>query len=262
MNRRMLRRFLLLLAVLTLFCSGQAFAAKKNKWVKKNGYWYYYNSEGKKSKGLTVIGKKTYYFDDTGKQRVGWRKIGDTYYKFRQKGKTGAYMYTSIKQEGITLGKRGRAKLTTLKKKRKAKLLAGYALWADTFFKTSMTKKQKLNAILKQLKKFEYRADSPKIDRKVSWDISLAELAYAKYASGVKTTYECYQYAVAYAYLADAVGFTDVYLQGHPEHAWVEIGGVLYDPTYYFTRHTKAYLPMTEDMIDEYHKYAWRTFIG
>ena len=117
MNRRMLRRFLLLLAVLTLFCSGQAFAAKKNKWVKKNGYWYYYNSEGKKSKGLTVIGKKTYYFDDTGKQRVGWRKIGDTYYKFRQKGKTGAYMYTSIKQEGITLGKRGRAKLTTLKKK-------------------------------------------------------------------------------------------------------------------------------------------------
>ena len=261
MKSRKIRRFLFLAAILVLCLSGQTFAAKRNKWVKKKGYWYYYNSEGKKSKGLTEIGDKTYYFDDTGKQRVGWRKIDGTYYKFRQKGKTGAYMYTKIKQEGITLGKRGRAKLTTLKKKRKAAVLANYALWADKFFKTSMTKKEKLRACIKQLSRFRYRADSPKIDRKVSWDISLAELAYSKYAAGVGT-YECYQFAVAYAYLVNATGISGVYLEGHPEHAWVNIDDKLYDPTKYFTRNSAAYLPMTEDLIDDYYEAAWRTFIG
>ena len=264
-RKRFLRAAVLTVIMLLCLAMPASAAGKKNKWVKKSGYWYYYDKNGEKSTGLVKIGSRKYYFDESGKQRVGWRKIGKYYYKFRQKGKTGAYMLTNVKEDGITLRKSGRAKLPNQNLKKKAEVLAGYALWADGFFKTSMTNRQKMNACLKEIGKFTYRtANSPvNTKKKVRWDVQSAELVLKRYNALSEPYCECYGFAAGFAYLVNATGIKGVYLDGHREHAWVRIGDLLYDPTKVYTRNDRTgYFPMIEENITDYYEAVWSTLIG
>lgn len=61
-------------------------AAKKNGWVQKGSYWYYYKS-GKllKNKWITDKGKK-YYLKSDGKMAVGWTTISGKKYYFNSSG--------------------------------------------------------------------------------------------------------------------------------------------------------------------------------
>ena len=62
--------------------------AAKNKFVKKSGRTYYYNSKGKKTKGLKKIKGNYYYFDKKGVlYKKGWKTVkGGTYYFAKNNG--------------------------------------------------------------------------------------------------------------------------------------------------------------------------------
>ena len=62
--------------------------AAKNKFVKKSGKTYYYNSKGQKTKGLKKIKCNYYYFDKKGVlYKKGWKTVkGGTYYFAKNNG--------------------------------------------------------------------------------------------------------------------------------------------------------------------------------
>ena len=72
--------------------------AAKNKFIRKSGKVYYYNSKGKKVRGLKKIKGKYYYFDKKGvRYQKGWKTIRGRRYYFSKKN--GA-AYTGIKKVG------------------------------------------------------------------------------------------------------------------------------------------------------------------
>lgn len=60
--------------------------ATSGKWKKKNGKWYYLNSEGKAVTGWLKYKKKTYYLKGSGQMATGWTKVGDYWYYFSKQG--------------------------------------------------------------------------------------------------------------------------------------------------------------------------------
>ena len=65
---------------------GNSATATAGKWKKKNGSWYYYNSEGKPVSGWLKYKKKTYYLKSNGQMVKGWKKVGDYWYYFAKSG--------------------------------------------------------------------------------------------------------------------------------------------------------------------------------
>lgn len=61
-------------------------ATRKNGWVKKGRYKYYYKN-GKKLTGKRKIGKYYYYFDKKGRMQTGNKKIGRSWYSFDKSGR-------------------------------------------------------------------------------------------------------------------------------------------------------------------------------
>ena len=232
-----LLRGLLLLGMLVLLIAALPLTAhaksskKKNKWVKKNGYYYYYNSKGKKSKGITKIGKKKYYFDSKGRQRTGWRKVDSTYYFFRIKSKKSGYMVKSSRVNGIWLGKKGRAQLTSERARRKAELMVNYQNWVDQITSPKMTKGQKLLTCFDYLRTgFTYRVVFEELNGYgTEWDIGGAEYIYLN-----GQYFECWSIACAFGYMANALGYDKIWICAHEcsgGHGWVEIDGRIYDPS-------------------------------
>ena len=234
--------------MMALMIAGPASAAKKKKvWVKKNGYWYYYNAKGKKLTGFKKIGKKKYYFDNTGRQLVGWRYINGNYYRFNMGGGKKGYMLKNRYVNRVLLGKNGKAVFRTQLEGRIARILTLYTLWGDQITKPTWSAVEKRNAVIKAIGKFAYKAeDVPGFAD--GWDVTLAEECYARYASGYNY-YECERFAVAFAYLCKAVGLTGVTIHiGGELHGWVTAQGGNYDPTFYVTRGAD-YFVLTNETI-------------
>ncbi len=236
-KKNKLLRGWLLFAMLILLAAALPLTAhakstkKKNKWVKKNGYYYYYNSKGKKSKGLTKIGSKKYYFDSKGRQRTGWRKIGSDIYFFRNKSKKSGFMKKSTRVNGIWLGKKGRAQLTSERARRKAALMVNYQNWVDQLTTPKMTQEQKLMRCFDYLRSsFTYRVVFEELSGYgTEWDIGGAEYIYVN-----GQYFECWSIACAFGYMANAIGCEKVWICAHEcsgGHGWVEIGGKIYDPS-------------------------------
>ncbi|MBQ3665118.1 MAG: peptidoglycan-binding protein [Lachnospiraceae bacterium] len=60
-------------------------------WNKKDGKWYYYDTNGKMVTDWYDISGNKYYFDDSGIMKTGWKKINGKWYYFNSSGvmKTG-----------------------------------------------------------------------------------------------------------------------------------------------------------------------------
>ena len=234
--------------LMSLMIAGPASAAKKkNVWVLKDGYWYYYNKKGKKLTGFRKIGKKKYYFDNTGKQRVGWRYINGNYYRFNMGGGKKGYMLKNRTINRLYVDSNGKALLRTDLESRIARVMYYYTLWGDQITKPTWSAVEKRNAVIKAIAKFSYKAeDVPGFD--TGWDVTLAEECYARYASGYNY-YECERFAVAFAYLCKAVGLTGVVIHiGGELHGWVTAQGGNYDPTRYVTQGPDKFV-LTSAMI-------------
>ena len=199
---------------------------KKGKWVKKDGYCYYYTSRKKKlKKGVHEIGGKKYYFDEKGRQRTGWRKVGKHIYYFRCKTGKAGYMLAGRKVDGIRLKKNGRAAPKGTRAKEKLPLLIRVQKIVDDLVPVRMSKTKKLRIFFDYVKNhFKSSILPPYSLAHGNWD-----LTYLKYmldhGSG-----DCVSYAVTFAYLANAAGFKDARCVNDGSHSWAEVDGKYYDP--------------------------------
>ncbi|MDO5424384.1 MAG: transglutaminase domain-containing protein [Eubacteriales bacterium] len=233
---------LALALLLTVSLPTQAATKKyKNKWVTINNSPRYYNSKGKQVKGLQKINGKYYYFNKYGGQRTGWWKIGNDYYYFRiANGKKG-YMLTSQTVNGIQLDSKGRA-VKTADALDKLDLLLKAKKIVMKITTKDMTKAQKLRKCFEYVKT-EYQYLTRRTFRAtVNW-----ERAYARdMFDGGRGN--CFSYACAFAYLADAVGYQNVYAVSSGGHGWAEINGKVYDPDWALVSNVDSYFAMSYDL--------------
>ena len=59
---------------------------EKTKWEEKDGSWYYYDANGKKTTGWKSIDGSWYYLSNNGSMLTGWQKIKDNTYYFHSTG--------------------------------------------------------------------------------------------------------------------------------------------------------------------------------
>lgn len=177
----------------------------KNKVKKIKNYRYYFNKKGHVVEGKTVkFNKKTYYLSNKGHVRA-----------FKKKGK---YYFPDSTKMTKAQSEDWKARLNAEK-------------IAEEITNDSMTKKEKLR------KCFDWVMAKPYITyRKFSptayWPATYANDHFTR-AGG-----DCHADAAAFAYLAAAIGYKNVYVcndatgtrdQGH---AWTEINGKVYDPLF------------------------------
>lgn len=223
-------QFVILLAIYTILLiipSTNVIAAeRKDVWYAKKGYYYYFDNAGKKLKGLQSIGKKSYLFNNSGIQLTGWQKIGKKFYFFRNADGKKGYMVKNSTVNGIKLTSSGVAKVSDPAAKRKVKLMCDYNQWVQEITKKTQTKEQKLKTCFDYLRgSMRYRFVSKMRRNDPYWYIWAAEKAYKN------PRIDCYPISAAFAFMANAIGYTDIYVCSSGIHGWTEINGKYYDPS-------------------------------
>lgn len=214
--------------------AGKQTQSAASKWVRnKAGFYIYYNRQGKKATGLTVIHRKKYFFDKKGIQLCGWQQIGNDYYYFRISNGYGAYLLTNTTVNGIRLDQSGKAVLKKKGQKEKAVLLChAQQLVRKIITDHSMTKKQKLKVL------YDWTQVNSNIQKtniggfkseKADWDVYYAGLVLN--ASRLPARGDCYTYASTFGYLANALGY-EVTVCSSGGHGFVMIDHKFYDPSW------------------------------
>ena len=225
--RRMKICQILLMALLVsmLFPVRSHAEAYKDKWVSKKDKYYYYDDRGQRLHGIQKIGKYTYYLDSKGVQRTGWRKIGKKYYYFQQSNGSAGYMVVGKKVNGIKLNKDGSAKVTG-SNKRKVKLMVRCQKILDSIARPGLARKTKLSKAFEYTKAHFAPRNVGGFSGGSGWDVRYAE-RMINAGSG-----DCYSYGAVFAYLANAVGYKNVYACSSGGHGWCRIEGRYYDPNW------------------------------
>lgn len=232
-----LKRSIPLLAVfiLTVVCAFSVSAAPRNKWVTRKGGTCYYDRHGEKRTGLCTIKGKQYYFDASGVLKRGWRKV-------KLKGKW-AYCYFGPKKgimsrdcrdmNGFTIGKDGRARITPANR-RKMRMMVKANEIVDQITKPTWSREKKLSACYAWVCKAP--GYTPRVfDMKKDWGPIYAKDIF--FGEGGN----CFSFSSAFAFLANAIGYEDVYVCTDTDHGWAEINGLVYDPALNSASHSMRY---------------------
>ena len=149
----------------------------------------------------------------------GWKRIkGKYYFLHNSKG----YMLKNKKINLIQLSKKGPAKITKSNKEHMQTIMRAQAIY-EKITKPNMSKKQKLK------KCFDFALKYVQSSRRLwskaypYWYVDFANDMFV-YGRG-----NCFSYAAAFGYLANACGYKDVYIISSGGHGWCEIGGYVYD---------------------------------
>lgn len=196
-------------------------------WDEKNGRCYYYDTHGVKAVGKKKINNHYYYFDEKGRQRVGWIRSKGSYYFFHIASKGKGYMVQNKTVNGIKLGKTGAAKLTSVTREKVGYLVDANNLCFE-YVDFKMTKKQALKKMFGLMATSEiisYRNYGP-FTKSKHWDLYYANY-YFKRGIG-----DCYTAGCAFAYIATALGYQEVYAVSSGGHGWCKIGDRHYDPNW------------------------------
>lgn len=240
-QRLTLTLFAVLFCAFLLALPTQA-AKRRNTWVTaKSQKVFYYGGKGKKVTGLRKISGKYYYFGKDGAQRTGWRKIKNNYYFFNIASKKKGYMVTSKTVNGIRLDRNGKASQTA-ESLRKLKIMTAANQIVEQITTPKMTKEQKLKKCFDYtIQSYGYqtwRAFSPAS----GWELAYAEDMFFRGRGN------CFSYASAFAFLANAVGYKNVLVISSGGHGWAEIGGKVYDPDWTFVSQVDSYFGMSYDL--------------
>lgn len=184
-----------------------------------NGNKYYYNSSGVLEKNGIVGSDKDgwYYADKNG-------KIDFTYSNgVTQNGKDWNVMS---------------GKATKVSTKSDRTLFRALKVVAKITNK-SMTKSQKLKKCYDYVKS-AYKELNPRIPHYTGndWPILYANDMFVDGAGN------CFSYAAAFAYMAKAIGYKEVYCCNSGGHGWAEIDGLIYDPEW-SRHHSKEYYALS-----------------
>ena len=200
-------------------------AVYKDKWVNKKDRYYYYDARGQRLKGIRKIGKHIYYLDSKGVQHTGWRKIKKKYYFFQTYNGSSGYMVVSKKVNGIKLNKDGSAKVTS-SNKRKIKLMVKCQKILDSIAPPGLGKRAKLRKAFEYTKSHYAPRNVGGFSGGSGWDVRYADYMISA-GSG-----DCYSYGAVFAYMANAVGYKNVYACSSGGHGWCRIHGKYYDPNW------------------------------
>ena len=207
--------------------SGDKKGQMRTGWQTVKGKKYYFTKSGKKKgqavTGLQTIAKKKYYFVTSGSKKyqmvTGWQKVGKSYYYFGEDGASDSSKTVNSSRKSDKTG-------TAAKKtERRAQALV------EQITTDNMTKQEKLKACFNYVMKYKGRRPRTPHYCGKDWPVVYANDMFLD-GSG-----NCFSYAVAFAYMAKACGYKEVYACNSTGHGWVEIGGKVYDPEQY--RNTK-----------------------
>lgn len=175
------------------------------KLVIKSKTMYFYNSKGKLlKKGIVGNSKLGYYYASSS------GKINKNYC---------APVKSNKKLWNVVCGK------ATIVKTESDKTLYRALKVVKKVTKTDMTKKQKLRKCYNYLAK-NYSEHNPRIPHYSgeNWHIMYANDIF-KDGGG-----NCFSYGAAFAYMAKAIGYTDVYACNSGGHGWAEVNNRVFDP--------------------------------
>ena len=219
---------------------------------------YYYN--GKLASGGISVNGKTLYFEN-GHVRSGYQKIdGVTYYYnssgliekngivgnakdgYCYAGSTGAIDFGYC--NGVTDGGydwnviEGRA--TKVSSDSDRTLFRALKL-VYKITDTNMSRERKLRVCFDYLQNHDYTEMNPRIPdyTGMDWPIVYANDIF------VDQHGNCLSFAAAFAYMAKAIGYTEVYGCNSGGHGWAEIDGLIYDPEWGMHRFNYSYYGMT-----------------
>lgn len=184
----------------------------------------YFDSKGVRVTGLKKIGKKSYYFNSKGIMQTGTVKVKTTTYYLSDKGVLEAKKVNNkyYDANGKAMSKVKSQDFETLQR---AKTIAA------KITTSKMTKSQKLK------KCFDWVISKPYRTRRTFSNFSGWPAVYAN-DHFVLGSGNCLADAAAFAYLAKAIGYKDVYVctdcdgRTPGTHGWTEIGGLVYDPLF------------------------------
>lgn len=238
MKKKKLLLGMFLFCLLFLLAVPAQAAQKKEGFQEKNQKVYYYNAKGKKLKGLNKIGKKYYYFDKSGVQRTGWQKIGEDYYYFRISSGSHGYMRKSVTVNGVTLQKNGKAVKNTASLRKLGLMIKANQI-VEQITKPLMPKSEKLLICFNYTKKTYGYATWRKFRNYSGWEMDYAEDMF------VRGKGNCFSYGAAFAFLANAVGYQNVYAVSSGGHGWAEVEGKVYDPDWALVSKVDTYFAMS-----------------
>ena len=220
--------------------------------IEKKKYYFIKSgkNKGQMATGWQTINKKKYYFVTSGSKQgtvtTKWKKIGGKQYYFIPSGSSKGQMVTGWKVIGKTTyyfdkdGVRDNSK--TVNSSRKSdktgtaaeKTLKRAQAIVDQITTEKMSKAQKLRKCFDYVMK-QYPGRRPRTPHYYGkdWPVVYANDMFLD-GSG-----NCFSYAAAFAYLAKACGYTEVYCCNDTGHGWCEINGLIYDPEQY--RNTTKY---------------------
>ena len=170
-------------------------------------------------------GGKVYFFDSKGIQRTGWRKVGSNYNFFNINTKANGYRKQNCTVNGIKLDANGNAVLSTARQKRKAADMVKVAEWVDKIVTPGKSKSQHLKQVFDYLRKsvrYKYVGSwkGNKDDNYDLWDL--------EYVLKNKRA-DCHPYAATFAYMANALGYSNTNIVSAITHSFVQIDGKYYD---------------------------------
>ncbi|MBR1740464.1 MAG: hypothetical protein IJ733_01085 [Lachnospiraceae bacterium] len=199
----------------------------KGSFFKKKGVKYFKKQNGKRVKRCFFAkGKSVYYAGKKGEIIKGWKKIKGHYYFFdRKSGK----LQFDTKADRIRIRKDGIAKETKENVSRIKVYLEAQSV-VSRVSKPSDSKAGKLYKCYKWMAAFGYTQYRTMKKAKAAypntWDIVFANDIFKKHRGC------CASEASAFAYMAKVCGYEGVKICSDTGHAWVDIGGRLYDPLF------------------------------
>ena len=172
--------------------------------VKQNGKYYFYNANGILQKNGIVGTSKAYYYAD---------KNGVIDMTFRD-----AVKYKNT----LWIVQNGKAKKVVSEYD---KTLYRAFVMVRACTNKSMTKEQKLLASFRYIQKITVEKN-PRIPHYTgkNWHLIYANDIF------VNKTGNCMSYGAAFAFMAKAIGYTDVYCCNSGGHGWAEVNHLVYDP--------------------------------
>ena len=186
---------------------------------------YYFGSNGKAVTGLKKIGTTWYYFKASGVMATGDVTVNNVTYYLNKKDQVEAY------KKGSTYYKPSGTKMTSMERDDYVTLRRARAV-VRKITTSSMTKSQKLKKCFDWVMAFPYKRHRYFPTTNLAWASLYANDHF------VRKSGDCHADAAALAYLARALGYTDVYvcldakLSNPGHHAWTKINGLNYDPLF------------------------------
>ncbi|MCD7813043.1 MAG: hypothetical protein LUH20_03140 [Lachnospiraceae bacterium] len=206
----------------TFYFSPSTGVMVQSKWVTFSNGKSYFNSNGVRAIGLKKISGKYYYFNTKGILQTGTITVGsDTYYA----DSTGVLEHWIV--DGVYYNSAGE-KMDSVAVKEFQTMLRAEAI-AESITTSDMTQAQKLKVCFDWVMSKHYATMTVGINYP-GWTADHANDHFL-YGRG-----NCFADACAMAYLAVAIGYTEVYVcsdsTGSGAHGWCEINGLVYDPLF------------------------------